>query len=57
MVPLLSGDDIPETARRALIDHRPREAGKALMKAFELSCDEAKQLVADPCVGTNSSSN
>jgi hypothetical protein len=54
MVPLLLGDDIPETARRALIDHRSRAAGKALMKAFKLSCDEAKQLVgADPCAGAS----
>jgi hypothetical protein len=53
MVPLLLGEDIPETAR-APIDHRPRAAGKALMKAFKLDCEEAKQLVgADPCAGAS----
>lgn len=58
MVPLLLNEDIPETARRALIDHKPRAAGKSLMKAFNLSCDEAKQLVdADPCAKTSHSRN
>jgi|GEM_PF-2562265 hypothetical protein len=58
MVPLLLDEDIPEAARRALIDHKPRAAGKALMKAYNLSCDEAKHLVdADPCVKTSQSRN
>ncbi len=58
MVPLLLGDEIPDAARRALIAHKPREAAKALMKAFSLSCDEAKQLVdADPCAETSPSIN
>ncbi len=47
-------DRLPPRGRAALIEHRPRAAGKALMDAFNLTCDEAKQLVdADPCAETN----
>jgi hypothetical protein len=50
MVPLLLAEDIPAQARRALLEDRPQEAGKTLMKAFGLSCAEAALLVdANPC--------
>jgi|GEM_PF-808937 len=50
MVPLLLGENIPHRARRALLNHRRREAGKTLMKTYGLSCHEAALLVdADPC--------
>ena len=50
MVPLLLGENIPVQARRALLEDRPREAGKTLMKTYGLSCAEAAQLVdANPC--------
>jgi len=50
MVPLLLGEKIPAPARRALLEHRGRDAGKALMSAYGLSCAEAAQLVdANPC--------
>ena len=58
MVPLLLGDDIPDAARRALVARQPQKAAKALMKAFSLTCDEAKQLVdADPCAKASLSNN
>ena len=58
MVPLLLGDDIPDAARRALVAHQPQKAGKALMKAFNLTRDEAEQLVdADPCAKASLSNN
>jgi hypothetical protein len=50
MVPLLLGEDIPAPARRALMNHRPGEAGRRLMKEYGLTCDEAALLVgANPC--------
>ncbi|HTM10669.1 MAG TPA: hypothetical protein VL754_19945 [Verrucomicrobiae bacterium] len=50
MVPLLLGEGIPAAARRALLNHRPRDAGKTLMQAYGLSCDEAALLVdVNPC--------
>ena len=50
MVPLLLGEDIPPPARRALMNHRPGEAGRRLMKEYGLTCDEAALLVgANPC--------
>jgi hypothetical protein len=50
MVPLLLAEDIPAPARRALMNHRPGEAGRRLMKEYGLTCDEAALLVgANPC--------
>jgi len=50
MVPLLLGEEIPAPARRALVNHRPGEAGRRLMKEYGLTCDEAALLVgANPC--------
>src|SRR5689334_22359043 len=50
MIPLLLGEDIPAPARRALVNHRPGEAGRRLMKKYGLTCDEAALLVgANPC--------
>ncbi|HKA33319.1 MAG TPA: hypothetical protein VKH64_08915 [Candidatus Binatia bacterium] len=58
MAPLLLREDIPDAARRALVARQPQKAGKALMKAFSLTCDEAKQLVdADPCAKASLSNN
>jgi hypothetical protein len=37
--------DIPETARTAIADGRLEEAGRILMAEFDLSCDEATELV------------
>jgi hypothetical protein len=53
MVPLLLGEDIPAPARRALVNHRPGEAGRRLMKEYGLTCDEAALLVgANPCANS-----
>jgi hypothetical protein len=37
--------DIPESARTAIADGRLEEAGRILMAAFDLSCEEATALV------------
>ena len=37
--------DIPQTARTAIADGRLEEAGRILMAAFDLSCEDATELV------------
>jgi hypothetical protein len=46
MLPLLAGaEDIPIAARQAIAEGRLEDAGRLLMAAFALSCEEAAQLV------------
>ena len=46
LVPLLlSGESLPSEARRALVENRPTDAARLLMRQYELDCREAEELV------------
>jgi len=42
---LISNEDLPPEARTAIAEGRLEDAGRILMEAYDLSCEEATELV------------